>query len=1046
MAHLSFISVSSLSLSAPKLNSGDSSNLPPLFFDAESASLDKEGIKQIYEGNVVAMIAGTLLCADRLSLDRKLDQFEAKGHILVVQDKQVFGGDELIYHIKSQDFFLKNAFLVTQDPKRSDEIAHKILGVSADEIVFEAERARQLQVLTSKKEALKKNYKIVAPSQKNMVINDYALILEKEQLITQQENNVLAQLSQETRDTLLRRRNFWEASKKSNLSIGQPITAGGYTHLQGDWIERTELNHYRASNAKLTPCRCEDDETPAWQIHSDSLDAYTEGYADLQDAIVEVKGIPVLYFPFLRMPVKGKRQSGFLFPNLSYTRFNGSIFSQPIFFDLGANKDSTLTIDMMEKRGIRLGNEFRYQQKTYSGWEFQAEAIRDRQWLTQQAQRQENSRAYIDSLTQAVDKSANTSPTPVRYSQFNAPSLSDPAWWKANGLEACLDKKNEKECQALLGANISSPENTWRHKMEWKGMSFLTPRLSVVSEGKTASDHRYMQDLYFDRFNESYNPAYPELFSKIKTQVNLDGNDFYTGLGMSWGDQMTTDSRYSGHQVPAYLKFKTRSLTLIENPRPVYADFTLNYKRISFFEDVSAAKSLPNDTINVTLDSGNWMQSKFNFLVPLVSQQVFQLNYFTELEARVIETDYNAAKSNIPQIRVDESFSHTNTIQTSRLGLDLILPIDGKMQTSPANSDKTEGLNFLSHKMTWGVTYSLRPAVVKRGNYGEVVNVYKFDPTSSVFQPQSNSQFLTYFDSENPKYFDSDLLPEQDRLIPHQQVIFSTNHDWLKYKKTWQTLSPLTFDEQIAQDFQKRAKIELEYAQSLAEALRTTSSDAKGKNEQDNFQIVESDQNTFLHVDGNISYDFRKEEEKKRLKKENALPQDLPAPWSPFRMNTSVNIADWTLSTFSKYDLYSRLVTELRFLFSPPTVLATKLTLGYSIENEVSYDTDGGYLVNRTLTKSSDLTTKLIPYINLTGAYAIRTKQNQDPGKQYYAAAGAQYLSPSDCWGMQFYWKRDYTDINWVGSYYLSVIIKLFNYNREYGNFLSKVNNLNQNG
>ncbi len=990
------------------------------------------------------MIAGNLICADSLTLDRKLDQFEAKGHILIVQDNQVFGGDEVIYHLKSQDFFIKNAFLITQDSKRADEIAHKILGVSSEEILFEAERNRQLRLLTIKKEDLKKKYKVVAPSQKNMVVEDYVLILEKEKLISQQENSVLAQLSQETRDTLLRRRNFWEASKKTNISISQPILAGAYTRLRGEWIERTESSHYRANNTKLTPCHCEDDEIPAWQIHSDSLDAYTEGYADLQDAIIEVKGIPILYFPFLRMPIKGKRQSGFLFPNLSYTRFNGSIISQPVFFDLGPDKDATLTVDMIEKRGIRLGNEFRYQQKTYSGWELQAEGIRDRQWINQQAKRAEISRSYIDGFTQAANKAANTSPEPIRYSQSNASSLNDPAWWKSQGLEQCLGKENSKECKALINSNINSPENTWRHKMEWKGMSFLTPRLSVVSEGKTASDHRYMQDLYFDRFSESYNPAYPDLFSKIKLQLNLDGNDFYTGVGSSWGDQMNTDSRYSGHQIPAYMKFKTRTLTLIENPKPVYADFLLNYKRISFFEDASTLKTLPNTTSNVTLDSGNWMQSKLYFLVPLVSRQIFQLNYFTELEARVIETDYNIAKSSIQNFSVKENFSHSNTIQSSRLGLDLILPIDGKIQTSPDDADKTEGLDFLSHRMTWGVTYSLRPSVVKKGNYGGIVNVYKFDPVINSFTPQSNSQFLTYFDSENPRYFDSDLLPEQDRLIPHQQVIFSTNHDWLKYKKTWQSLSPLVIDDNLSQDFKKRAKIELEYAQSLTEALRTSPAEARGKNEDDDLQIIESHQSTFFHVDGNISYDFRKEEERKRLKKENTLPKDLPAPWSPFRMNTSVNVADWTLSTFSKYEIYTKVVSELKFLLSPPTVFATKFSFGYSIENEVSYDADGGSLVNRTLTKSSNLTTALIPYINLTGAYSIRNKQNQVPDKQYYASTGAQYLSPSDCWGLQFYWKRDFTETNWVGTYYLSVIIKLFNYNREYGNFLSKVNNQNQ--
>jgi hypothetical protein len=134
-----------------------------------------------------------------------------------------------------------------------------------------------------------------------------------------------------------------------------------------------------------------------------------------------------------------------------------------------------------------------------------------------------------------------------------------------------------------------------------------------------------------------------------------------------------------------------------------------------------------------------------------------------------------------------------------------------------------------------------------------------------------------------------------------------------------------------------------------------------------------------------------------------------------------------------------KVVTELRFQLSPPTVFNTRFSLGYSIEKEIDSKTNGLSL-NRTLTRSYGLKSSLIPYVSLFGEYNIRTKENQEPSRMYYASAGAAYSSPSNCWGLQFSWRKDYPEVDWTGTYYLSLLIKFFNYNREYSNLLSKVN------
>jgi hypothetical protein len=790
-------------------------------------------------------------------------------------------------------------------------------------------------------------------------------------------------------------------------------------------------------------CISIDDEKPAWQIKAESIDSYAEGYADLEDAVIEVKGVPILYLPYLRIPMKGQRQSGFLFPSLSYNRFNGSIFSQSVFFDLGVNKDSTMTVDFIEKRGTRFGADFRYQQKTYSGWEVQGEALRDRQWLSLQDKRAEVNRSYEDGLLQSIAVTKNQPLPKARQTNYSSSILSDPAYWKNIGFSYCLDNPGSDLCRDMLSNSIRAPDNSFRYKAEWKGMTFLTPRLSFVSDGKFLSDHRYLQDLYFDRFSESFNPASPDLFAKAKGQMHLDGNDFYAGIGSTWGDQLRVDSRFSGHQIPVTLRLRSRTIRLLDSPRPVFGSLLLNYKKIDYFEDSSFTKYFPNDKLTVRLDTGNWTQAKFNILTPLVSDQVFVLNYFTELEARSIDTGYRLTQSSIPVVKIDQGLDRSSTIRTLRLGLDFKLPIDGTMQLSPAETHKSDGIKFLNHRMNWGLTYSIRPSVVRRGPYGKIFNLYQYDPKNSIFQANlaENAQRLTYFASESPENFDSDFLPEQDRMIPHNQILFSTSHDWVTYKKTWQNTRELTLNPKASQEpitFHDRARNELEFAQHLSNLLDSTLSDAVA--EKKGFSILETEKKTVVHADGNISYDFRKEQERRKANQDQTAVNSLLKPWSPARANASVNFFDWTLSNFTKYDLYAKLVSELRFQLSPPTVLKTRFSLGYSIEKEINYDSFGGLTLSRTLTRSYGMTSSLIPHIALTGEYNIRSKEKQDPSQMYYASTGLAYASPSNCWGLQFFWRRDYPDPNWHGTYFLSLTVKFFNYNREYGNILAKAN------
>jgi LPS-assembly protein len=75
---------------------------------------------------------------------------------------------------------------------------------------------------------------------------------------------------------------------------------------------------------------------------------------------IELKGVPILYAPVISFPVGGARKSGFLFPSFGTSNKSGFEFGAPYYFNLAPNHDLTLTPQLLARRGLSLGGQFRY--------------------------------------------------------------------------------------------------------------------------------------------------------------------------------------------------------------------------------------------------------------------------------------------------------------------------------------------------------------------------------------------------------------------------------------------------------------------------------------------------------------------------------------------------------------------------------------------------------------------------------------------------------------------------------------------------------------
>lgn len=99
----------------------------------------------------------------------------------------------------------------------------------------------------------------------------------------------------------------------------------------------------------------------AWSLRADKLKLDQDsGYGIAQNARLRIRGVPVLYTPYLQFPIDDRRRSGFLVPSFGSSQDNGFELQTPYYWNIAPNMDATITPRLMSERGLLLGSEFRW--------------------------------------------------------------------------------------------------------------------------------------------------------------------------------------------------------------------------------------------------------------------------------------------------------------------------------------------------------------------------------------------------------------------------------------------------------------------------------------------------------------------------------------------------------------------------------------------------------------------------------------------------------------------------------------------------------------
>ncbi len=145
------------------------------------------------------------------------------------------------------------------------------------------------------------------------------------------------------------------ANKIGWLKNGMVFMEGPHAYFSGKRINKHWGDMYSFREAKVTTC---DGDVPAWSMSADEAIVEIDGYARLWNTSFAVKDQAVAYSPYMILPAKKERQTGFLVPDVGYSNENGAMLNVPLFIDIDKSQNLTLNTDIMTSRGVMMGAEY----------------------------------------------------------------------------------------------------------------------------------------------------------------------------------------------------------------------------------------------------------------------------------------------------------------------------------------------------------------------------------------------------------------------------------------------------------------------------------------------------------------------------------------------------------------------------------------------------------------------------------------------------------------------------------------------------------------
>ncbi len=130
--------------------------------------------------------------------------------------------------------------------------------------------------------------------------------------------------------------------------------------LRAKEMIRTGTNTFTLYDGVFTTCRCEPGERLPWQIETGRADVELGRYGTMRNSTFDVLGVPVLWIPWMAVPIKSERETGLLLPNFNFGGRGGAGFGLPFFWAAHPQLNVTLTPRYFVERGYKQDVELEY--------------------------------------------------------------------------------------------------------------------------------------------------------------------------------------------------------------------------------------------------------------------------------------------------------------------------------------------------------------------------------------------------------------------------------------------------------------------------------------------------------------------------------------------------------------------------------------------------------------------------------------------------------------------------------------------------------------
>ncbi len=158
------------------------------------------------------------------------------------------------------------------------------------------------------------------------------------------------------------------------IKNGKLFMAKPHVYVEAERVSKSQGDSYSFKNARITAC---EGNVPDWSVASEKGDIELDGTIKLYRSSFRIKDVSVFYWPYMTLPGRQKRGSGFLMPSASISDKLGIQMNLPYFWVINEKSDATFYQNYMTKRGYQQGVEFRHAGDSASKGMWMVDALKD---------------------------------------------------------------------------------------------------------------------------------------------------------------------------------------------------------------------------------------------------------------------------------------------------------------------------------------------------------------------------------------------------------------------------------------------------------------------------------------------------------------------------------------------------------------------------------------------------------------------------------------------------------------------------------------------